>query len=389
MNFGFKLNTNIFCGEQCSLGIAEKLLSFGFKCPGLIIDEGVSSAAGVKALLKVISESELQQKFILESRSTEEPDYDYLDECAKYVKKYDVDCLVGIGGGSTMDLTKGVAVLMTNTGKGVDYRGMDKVVNASLPTVLLPTTAGTGSEVTFTAAFVDKKEKRKLGINGKHVSAYAAFLDPELTSTCPAHVAVGSGADALVHALEAFMTTGNNSIIFSIAVESIVMIMRNFEFAVNQKHNSLARLNMLVASYLAGITLMYSGGGISGALSYPLGAEYGVPHGLAGGIFIPDIIVQNIQRGYYGYSLLNDRLSPAESCLSEKDRSLSFLNKVKDLCESINMPIDLSFFSVTRKDIEHIVESTIKERKAVLDNNPVVADENFLKTILEMRIVKE
>ena len=114
-----------------------------------------------------------------------------------------------------------------------------------------------------------------------------------------------------------------------------------------------------------------------------------MPHGLAGGIFIPDIIVQNIQRGYYGYSLLNDRLSPAESCLSEKDRSLSFLNKVKDLCESINMPIDLSFFSVTRKDIEHIVESTIKERKAVLDNNPVVADENFLKTILEMRIVKE
>lgn len=382
-NFEFKLNTNSYFGHGITDALPEKLKEFGFRRPGIVIDEAVYGTEAAKKLMARFDASALAVQCVLKSRSDREPDYDYLDLCADEIKKYDVDCLVGIGGGSAMDLCKGIAVLKSNSGKGIMYRGMNKVKNSSIPVVLIPTTAGTGSEATFTAVFVDRESKTKLGINGQNVGAYAAFIDSDFTASCPKGVAVGAGLDAMVHAFESFMTTEKNPVIWRIAIQSWAILFKSFEKAVNQPHERAARLNMLLGSYLAGITLMYSGGGIAGSLSYPLGAEYGVPHGIAGGVFLKHIIEMNIRSGYRGYNVLYDEMEPNDCMADPSEKSERFFEKVSLLISSIGAPAGLSEYGIKRTDVLNIAKSTIEKRGAVLERNPIRFDKGKITELLE------
>lgn len=383
MKFEFRLNTDVCFGHGIAKHVPERLKGAGFSKPGLVVDEGIYKTTATTNLLSALEKSRISPLFTLKSRGNAEPDYDYLDECASKFKGYDLDCLIGVGGGSSMDLCKGISVLLKNPGKGVDYRGMNKVKNPCLPTILFPTTAGSGSEATFTAVFLDKTTKVKLGINGKNVGASMAFLDSDFTASCPRNVAIASGLDAMVHALEAYMTTEQNPIVWRISIQAWVALYKNFEAAVNNREDHEARLNMLLGSYLAGITLMYSGGGIAGALSYPLGGEYKVPHGLSGGVFLRHIMEENIVRGYEGYGLLYDSVFPGNNLQSPGEKSRRLLNEFQNLLTSIQAVSDLRDYSIPKENIGHIVKTTINQRDAVLQNNPVPVDEKMLTVLLE------
>ena len=382
MNFEFKLNTQTYFGNGVADTLVEKLKSFGFSKPGIVIDESVFSVPPAQKLIELFNKSTIPAQHILKTRTNQEPDYEYLDLCAEECKKYHLDCIIGIGGGSTLDLCKGIAVLLKNPGKGIDYRGMDKVGNPSLPSILIPTTAGTGSEATFTAVFIDRKNKVKMGINGKNVSAFAAFIDSDFTASCPHHVAVGAGLDAMVHALEAFMTTKENPIIWKISIQSWTILFKSFMQAINDPENHNARLGMMLGSYLAGITLMYSGGGIAGALSYPLGAEYNIPHGLAGGVLLKHIIEANIKGGYDGYSILYDEMEHDNSLVDSSEKSKKFLDKFNSLLLNINAPVDLKTFAVPKSKISEVAKSSVEKRNAVLKRNPILVDEAMLERLL-------
>lgn len=388
MEYRFALNTNAHFGHSLAKEAIDNLKESNFFNVGIVIDEGVYDVDAAKSLMMLLEEQGLRSAMTLKSRGSEEPDYNYLDECAAAFKKYKVDCMIGIGGGSAMDLCKGISILMTNPGKGVDYRGMNKVTNPNLPTILFPTTAGSGSEATATAVFLDKSTQIKLGINGKNVGAMMAFLDSDFTASCPQKIAVSSGLDAMVHALESYMTTGQNPIIWRIAIQAWVTIFRNFAVAVTDRENCEARLNMLQGSYLAGTTLMYSGGGIAGALSYPLGGEFKIPHGIAGGIFLSHIMEANISKGYEGYAFLHDQVFPQDVCIgSSIEKSKRLLGKFKDLLSSVEAPLDLQDFNISKNDIQHIVKSSIEQRKAVLQNNPVPVDAQMLTELLERVLI--
>lgn len=382
MNYEFKLNVDICFGHDIAKQVPDRLKNAGFTRPGIIIDKGVFNTKPIKNFLSAIEGINISPLPVLKSRGDREPDYDYLDECASQFREYDLDCLIGIGGGSGMDLCKGVSVLMRNPGKAIRYRGMNKVENPSLPTILFPTTAGSGSEATFTAVFMDKATKVKMGINGKNVGARMAFLDSDFTASCPRNVAISSGLDAMVHALEAYMTTGQNPIIWRISIQAWVTLFKNFKFAINNPGDREARLNMLLGSFLAGITLRYSGGGIAGALSYPLGGEYRVPHGLAGGVFLRHIIEENIYRGYKGYALLYDSIFPGNNLISSGEKAKKLLNDFRELLISIGAVSNLRDYNIPKEDIEKIVATTISQRDTVLQNNPVPVDEKMLTDLV-------
>lgn len=389
MQFDFKFATDAIFGHNRYRELPSLLRERGWSRPGFLMDAALRKTPPAIDLLRLLRQEFNEDVAVLESRSGAEPDYDYLDECAARFRGLNIDCLVGLGGGSAMDLCKGICVLLRNPGKGIDYRGMDKVQFPGLPAVLLPATAGTGSEATFTAVFVDKARHTKMGINGRHVAAQLAILDPAFTASCPHPVAVGAGLDAMVHSLEAFMTCRSNPIIFELAQQAFTLLFRAFPAALGNPDASEARLEMLIGSYLAGITLRYSGGGIAGALSYPLGGEYHVPHGLAGGVLLKHILRENIEQGYEGFADLHTRLFPEEATAPTTERSRRFLGRFTELLTAIRAPSTLEGFAVSFADIPAVVRQTMEQRAGVLKNNPVPVTEDMLSRILEAVVVRD
>lgn len=357
-------------GIGFSRGLPAFLSEKGFNNVVFLVDEGVAKHSPYYSGIKTIVENSVNTLHVEILRGTEEPDYDYLDVVAERVRAIpNVDVLVGIGGGSCLDITKAVGVLRTNKGRGIDYRGFDKVVNPGVPVIAIPTTAGTGSEVTINAVFTDKKEMKKLGINGRYLNATYAVLDAEWTMSCPLPAAVSSGIDALTHALESFMCRKATPLTRVFSTEAVRLLCLALPALVDDPANKEKRQQMLLGSYLAGIALFNSGSGISGALSYPIGVHFKVPHGIGGGVFLSSVVGFNIERGYFEFARLMDVI---EQCpgLSDKEKSERFLALLKNLTAKLGVPEYLDQWGITKDNVEETARLMLP-LQAAFDQNPV------------------
>ena len=369
--FFFQLQTQTFYGIGISKNIGTFLREKNFNKLVILVDEGVVNKSNYfEEIQNVIRHNaNILETIIL--RGTEEPDYDYLDEIAQIIRKIEkVDVIIGIGGGSCLDITKAVAVLKTNPGKGIDYRGFDKVRFPGIPTVAIPTTAGTGSEVTINAVFTDKKEMRKLGINGKYMNATYAFLDAEWTISCPYNVAISSGMDALTHALESFMCKKSNELTKVFSKNAFKLLYGALPSLVDDPENKIERQKLLLGSFLAGIALFNSGSGIAGALSYPIGVYFKVPHGIAGGIFLKSVLEYNVERGYFGYDELYDVIESGDNIRSSREKSFLFINKLDYLFKKLKVPEYLDQWGITKQNV-HDLAKLMQPLQAAFDQNPI------------------
>jgi alcohol dehydrogenase len=279
------------------------------------------------------------------------------------------ELLVAIGGGSCLDTGKALAVLLTNPGRGIDYRGFDQVQVAGIPTLLIPTTAGTGSEVTINAVFTDKREMRKLGINGRHLSATWALLDAEWTLSCPRAAAVSAGMDAMVHALESFMCRQHNELTRVFSREAFRLLYRDLPCLLEEPHNLERRQSLLLAAYLAGAALFNSGSGIAGAFSYPLGVNYRIPHGICGAVFVASVVEYNVERGYQEFAGLLDVIEPG-SGLAPAAKARRFAAQLRELCGRMAVPHNLAPWGVGLGDAADI-ERALLPLQAAFDQNPI------------------
>ncbi len=374
----FKLTTNLVFGPNTSLGLPETLLNWKARKVGVIVDIGLRQNPQIKELLKRLKETEFET--LIEENTAVEPDYDYLDDFKSHFNpSYDI--LIGIGGGSTLDLTKAVSVLVTNPGPAIQYRGFDLIKNRGISVVAIPTTAGTGSEVTPNAVFTDKKEMRKLGINTSLYLPRLAILDPLMTLSCPKTISVSSGMDALVHTLESYGAKNANEISRMFSKQAFSLVFNNLPRVVKEPDNVKWRENMQLGAYYAGIALMNAGAGPTGALSYPLGVRFGVPHGLAGAVFLPHVIGFNISKGYTGYAELYDLIEGADPSLDVKEKSIRFHDMLKDLCQVLGIPESLEKFGVTKSNVEQLVRET-KLLKGALEQNPIPFSDNEVQLVL-------
>lgn len=382
----FSITTNSYFGVDASLKIPDYLAELGFGHPALIIDETIADLPQFNWLLERWLEQGFRHSEVFRSRSKIEPDYDYLDEVTENLRSSEPDVLLGIGGGSVLDLAKGVGILLRNPGRGIDYRGMDKVTSPGIPVILIPTTAGTGSEVTKTASFIDKKNRTKLGINGKYVDCLVSFLDPSLVTSCPSSVTTCAGADALVHAVEAISTNTANAISTLFGVEAVRLLFDALPVAAEQPENTEARAQTLLGSHYAGIAMWNAQGGPASGISYPVGVHFGVPHGFAGGILLPHVVAFNLDRGYTSaYSHLYDRLSPAIAA-RESDptaNAISFRDLLFDLYRRINVPQTLTPWNIARSEVQKLTDLTMAQRKESLDCNPISFEKEDVIALLE------
>lgn len=385
--FEFNLRARTRSGVGSAIELGEYLKELSLKRIGIVIDRGVQKTGYGKKVLKSVKEKRFDTVKLWVYNLGGEPDYDSLDQTKPIFMSNNstplVDCFVGIGGGSVIDFAKGLATLTVNPGRALDYRGFPKNLNPSLPTIAVPTTAGTGSEVTYNAVFIDWHSKKKLGINTMYNFPVLAVLDPKLTLSCPKSVTVSAGADALVHALESYAAQRSNPLTKVFAREAFKLIFSNLSKVLEDPNNIDVRANLQLGAYLAGMSLMNSGSGPAGALSYPLGVHFRVPHGYAGGVFLPYLIKFNVERGY-NYSELHDLIENADQSMQKKEKNRVFSQKLFELCDSLGIPSSLKSFGVNERNIDILLKETENLDKAFAQNPIPFSVKDGKKLLMEM-----
>ena len=383
------LNLEIFCrstlGANSTLRIPQRLAALGLQRVGVVIDKTVARQAHAQAVLEQWKAAGLNITHQFEARTGQEPDYDYLDLVATEFRSKSPGAIVGIGGGSTLDLAKGVAILMRNAGPGIAYRGMDLVPTPGLPLVVVPTVAGSGSEVSHTASFIDRNTQTKLGINGKNVAALFAVLDPVLLAACPASVTMGSALDAMVHATEACTATTANAVSALFGAEAMRLLFNALPAALTNPADLAALEDLLLASTLAGLAMAHAAGGPASGISYPLGVHFGMAHGFAGGLLLPHIVAVNVGKGYTaGYADMYDRMQLGGSggSLTAQEKANAFKLSLLGLYRQIGAPIDLLRWKVGAESIQLLTDLTLAQRKANLELNPVPFERQAVAHVL-------
>lgn len=362
-SFEFLTNSNCLVKNGSTIHLPEILINKNFSDPLFFIDEGFYNSSTWKKYHNKFKKYFKIKKIIISGKN--EPTYNSLNYYLKKTKKFYFKTIVAIGGGSCMDTAKAIAALIKNKKKPLYYRGFNKLNKKGCPIICIPTTAGTGSEASYNASFVDEIEKKKMGINGKFMFADFSILDAVNTVTCPKFSAIGAALDAFVHSIEGY--TCNKSNIFSdiLAEKSISLISNSILDLTKSRPNLHKRLDLLIAAHLSGIVQMNSGSGIASAISYPLSVYYKVPHGIGGGIFVLDIIKYNINNGYNRYKNLSKILNLKNS----KDPK-SFLNYFIKIFDKLKVPKKLSYFGLSLKNLNFILKIMRTQQKA-FDQNPI------------------
>jgi len=359
--------TRIIFGEGSLKRVGEEAKKFGKK---VLIVTGKSSAkksGSLDDVVNALASHNLQVEVF--NKVEPDPSVETVEEGAKVAKKCAVEVVIGLGGGSSMDAAKGIALLMTNKGSITDYFGTDKVKEAAIPVIAIPTTAGTGSEVTKYAVVTERKKMLKQIIGSFHISPVLAILDPMLTLSMPASLTANTGVDALSHAIESYVCTKANPVSDILALESIRLIAEALPGAVSQPENIEVRKKMLFASSIAGIALTSSGAGIIHGMGYSITLYYGAPHGLANALLMPEAMEFNLVANPSKYKNIAAAMGKKVEGLLEKDAARLSVVAVRELSEKIGIPRGLKEIGVKEESLAGFAE-TVGKNERVLSLNP-------------------
>ncbi|MFQ5867288.1 MAG: iron-containing alcohol dehydrogenase [bacterium] len=367
MEYIFYSPTRIIFGEGTLKRVGEEVGKFGQRA---LIVTGKSSSKKSGSLEEVIN-SLTSNNLRVEVFNKVEPDpsIETVEEGAKVAKECGVDVVIGLGGGSPMDAAKGIALLMTNKGELINYFGADKVKEPALPIFAIPTTAGTGSEVTKYAVITDRKKMLKQIISSPLISPKLAILDPLLTLSMPASLTANTGMDALSHAIEGYVSTQANPVGDILALKSIALIAEALPGAISQPENLKIREKMLFASMLAGMVISSAGAGIIHGMGYSISLFYGAPHGLANALLMPEVMEFNLVANPIKYRNIAEAMGKRVEGLSEKEAAHLSVVAVRELSENIGIPRGLKEIGVKEESLAGFAE-TMSKNERLLTLNP-------------------
>ena len=278
-NIVFQTPTIIF-GIDAVKQIGEQARKLGAGRALLISGPRVQKAGLLDKAVSFLKAEGITVEVNIQDRDTPEPATEVVEGTAAIAKKGNFDVIIGFGGGSILDVSKMAAALVTNPGTTKDYFGKEKVPKRGTPTIIVPTTAGTGAEVTKHAIFLDREINVKKVVASSNLLPNVAIVDPVLTVSCPPSVTASSGIDAFIHSAEAFLSKNANTITDALALESISIITKWLGPAFADGQDMEARYQMSLGSLMAGVVLNNSGTSLVHAMAYPVGGEHHTPHGV-------------------------------------------------------------------------------------------------------------
>ncbi|OQB54392.1 MAG: 1,3-propanediol dehydrogenase [Deltaproteobacteria bacterium ADurb.Bin151] len=365
--FSFTGAKKIVFGNGSLLTLAGHLNEHHAKNPLVVIDKNLAKTGLHEKIASILVSEGI--KFTVFDQVEPEPRIELADEGAALCLKNKCDSVIGIGGGSAMDVAKAIAVIATNKGAAVDYLGLNKVPKPGLPKIMIPTTAGTGSEVTFTAVFIRKNLKKKEGMNSPHLYPDLALLDPELTLSLPPEPTAHTGLDALCHAIESYTSINASPLSEMFSLEAIALIAENLRTCVHDGKNIAARERMLLGSLYAGIGLANAGVTAVHSLSYPLGGKFGVGHGLANTILLAPVMAYNLPGALEKFADVAEAMGECVEGLPLREAAYLAVDAVEALIDDCGITSSIRDFGVKEEDFPSLADVAMTVARP-LENNP-------------------
>lgn len=363
-----KINLNIIHGKNSFQRLPYILKDYNFKKSIIICDDKIKNINYIKENIKFI-----KNRFYI--AFNEEPSYQQLDKEIKRIKKIkNIDCLIAIGGGSTIDFAKGIAILLKNKGKAIKFMGFPKNLKENVPVIAIPTTSSTGSEIIFNAVFIDKFSKIKLGINYEKNYPLLSILDTKLISNAPRKIINQSAIASLMRAIETYTSPDADEITRFFSKQAFLMICA----AINNKRNINYR-ELQWGCVFSMIALSNSSSGPSGVINYYLSTNYNISQPLSYSFTALEFIRFNINKKYYGYCGLlknNNQIN--------KKNAEFFIKDIVRIQKLAQKEIKVAKKKLIEKDkeLENIFKVFQKKNFLSLLKNPVKIKKKELKNII-------
>ncbi|MGZ0702652.1 iron-containing alcohol dehydrogenase [Pseudomonas piscis] len=291
MNFQFLLPTKIVMQPGLRSRTGEHLQELGLQHVLLVTDAGVKRAGLLDSIYASLDAAQIRYAEVADVKPN--PRSEDCNAAAQRYRGQGIDGVLAVGGGSAMDAAKAISVLLTHDGKIEDYEGAFTLQRAALPIIAIPSTAGTGSEVTFFSVITDTRRQFKMSLLDYRIGPVLALLDTDITASLPPAIAASTGMDALTHAIEAYTGKPANPISDGLALHAIRLISQNLRAAVQEPRNQQAREQMLVASLIAGMAFGNADIASVHCISEAIGGLYDTPHGVGNAIFLPFVFSHN------------------------------------------------------------------------------------------------
>ena len=309
-----------------------------------------------------------------------EPTLDMVKEGVSLARTRRCQVIIGIGGGSAMDAAKAIAGLLPLPGTVEQYHAGRSLEGPALAFIAVPTTAGTGAEVTKNAVLVDVRNRRKHSIRDDSWMARVALADPSLTVSMPPKITASTGSDALSHAVETFVSTGHTSITDALASEAIRLLARSLLRAYEDGDDLEARSDTLYASLMAGMALASSGlGGVHG-MAHPLGSHHHMPHGTVCGLLLPYVMKYNIEAATAKYARIATLMGTDTAGMTEREAANEAVSQIRALLEKLGIPRRLAPLGVSEKEFDLIIEQSLPSGS--LKRNPRQLEAEDVRNIL-------
>ena len=338
--FDFQPRTRVVFGAGSFTKLGAITAEFGASQVLLVTDPGLKAAGHSETAIASLKGVGLNVAVF--DHVAPNPTTDDVDRCVAFAKKHNVELIVGLGGGSSMDCAKGANFLLTNGGRMQDYRGVGKATKQMLPMIAVPTTSGTGSEAQSFAVIADAKTHMKMPCGDHKAACKVAILDPELTVTMPQSVAAATGIDAMTHAIESYVTTKRNPVSQMFSRHAWQLLAIAFPIVMEQPDNVDARGHMLLGAHFAGSAIETSMLGAAHATANPLSAHFNTVHGIAVGVMLPHVIRWNTPEVGRLYRELAQSVGWAGRGVSEEDAADCLVSGFTEMLRTAGMPTTLT-----------------------------------------------
>ncbi|MGE7991403.1 iron-containing alcohol dehydrogenase [Pseudomonas sp. NPDC089554] len=361
----FKVANKLITGEAAIEQLSAELSRLNINNPLIVTDAILVKSGAVDKALAHLG----QRKYGVFDQVQPEPEIAIVESCTQVFREGEHDGLIGLGGGSAIDIAKGVAAFAGHDGPLGELFGVDQVKKKGPPLIAIPSTAGTGSEVTNVAIFSDKQAQLKKGIVSDFLLPDVALVSPLMTLTCPRSVTAASGIDALVHAIEAYLSVNRSAITDAIALGAIKLISRALPKAFANPDDLQAREDMATGSLMGGMAFGNAGVGAVHALAYPLGGRFNIAHGVSNALLLAHVMHWNKIACAERMRDIGEAMGLRLSQLSDAQSAEATVQAMAELCRAVDIPQGLRAFDIPQEAIPVMAEEASKIDR-LMRNNP-------------------
>ncbi len=373
--FDFPSRTRLVSGVGSVERVGDLAKEIGAKNVLLVTDAGIVAAGHAGRVQRNLEAAGL--RLTVFARARENPTTKCVDDCMTVARAAGIDCLIGLGGGSSMDTAKGCNFILTNGGHMQDYWGVGKATKPMLPFIAIPTTAGTGSEMQSAALIADEVTHQKMACLDPKCAARVAILDPALTLSQPPRVTACTGIDAIAHAVETAVTTKRNSLSQKLSTEAFKLCMAAFPEVLRTPNDLNARGRMQLGAAYAGAAIENSMLGAAHAAANPLTAHFGIVHGQAVGLMLPHVVRFNADEAgaQMAYAALARAAGMVSASESDAGAVLALCERVESLLALARLPRTLAECGVAESALATLAEEAARQWTAGFNPRRVTKDD--------------